>query len=532
MKAIKISLIAACAAFAASCSSDFLESSPIMSNVESQFYTSDAEMFKALVACYDPLQYSAKAMIGVTIPFSEIHSDNANCGGASENDQPDMQRIENFSNTNVCSIAEANWTYKYKGMYRCNKLIDAAYTSDAAEVYRAEAKVLRAWYLFDAMRFFGPCFIANKSYYPNGYEFTRSTREEVNAQIEKDLLEAIPVLEESFGDDMTGRIRKSAAQAFLAKQYLYNADWDNDNVETFKKAIPLLKEVIASGEYTLVNDYSKLFGFANNNNSESIFEIQRSTFSGNTAWGDAIDNKSEGCYWAAPCGVRGVANHPNLFAGWGFMLPTQDLYDYFLDDDTARRDAAFLTFNEVDGIPNGDKTSTWDTTQYNSDFEGYAQQKYTAEIVPYSGAQLLNLPGNDRLIRFGEVYLMLAEAYLRGENNEAEAIKCIETLRDAHVPGGRSVAQMMADFPSRFPTVLDVLWYERRCELAGEGDRWFDLVRTGRAPEVMKNFLENTRKENKHTNFTWDKKFNYLPIGSIELGNCPSLTEYPAEAFE
>ncbi len=531
MKTNKILLIAALSALTVGCSSDFLESDPIMSNVESQFYSNDTEMFQALVACYDPLQYSASAMIGVTIPFGEIHSDNANTGGASANDQPDMQDIENFRNTTVNSISEANWTYKYKGIYRCNKLLDSEYTSEVSDVYRAEAKFLRAWYLFDAMRYFGPVFVSTSSYYPNEYPFTRNTREEVNAQIEQDLLEAIDGLEESFGSDMTGRIRKSAAQALLAKHYIYAADWDNDNAATFSKAIPLLEAVMSSGEYELINDYTKIFSSAYNNNTESIFEVQRSTLSGQTSWGTAIDD-GEGCYWAAPCGPRGIANHPLYVAGWGFMLPTQDLYDYFLDDDHVRRDAAFLTFEELDGIENGDKTSTWDTGQYAvEDFEGYAQQKYASEQTTYTGAQLLNLPGNDRLIRYGEVYLLLAEAYLRGESNETKAIQYIEALRDAHVPGGRTVAEMMAEYPSRFPTVLDVLWYERRCELAGEGDRWFDLVRSGRAESVMTNFLANTRG-GENFNLSWEKKMNYLPIGSIELGSCPTLTDYPDEAYE
>ncbi len=532
MKTIRIFSIALLSSLTLACSSEFLESTPIMSNVESQFYSNDQEMFQGLVACYDPLQWSGWAMCGVTVPFGEIVSDNANCGGGSESDQPDMQAMEDFENTADCTISYALWMYKYKGLYRCNKLINQEYTSDLAEVYKAEAKFLRAWYHFDLMRHFGPCVVSTIADYPNEYEFVRSTREEVNAQIEQDLLDAIPLLEDTFGSDMTGRITKNTAQALLAKHYIYAADWDNDNTATFAKAIPLLEEIISDGHYTLLNDYSQIWGYLNTNCSESIFEVQRSTSSG-AGWGADNIDAGEGAYWAAAYSPRGLSNHPIYELGWGFTLPTQDLYNFFLEDDTARRDAVVLTFEELDGQVNSDGVvSTWDTTQYGPDFEGFASQKYAIESeCPEVGNVYINAPGNERLIRYGEIFLLLAEANLRGGGSETKAIELIETLRAAHVPGGMSVAEMMTKYPDRFPTVLDVLWYERRAELAGEGDRWFDLVRSGRAESTMTKFVSEGRVNNNIT-LNWEKRMNYLPVSNTETGSCPSISTYPDEAFE
>lgn len=78
--------------------------------------------------------------------------------------------------------------------------------------------------------------------------------------------------------------------------------------------------------------------------------------------------------------------------------------------------------------------------------------------------------------------------------------------------------------------LLDVIWYERRCEFACEGDRWFDLVRTGRAEEVMTDFCANKRLEGKFT-LTWNKKMNYLPVSLDEETICPTIDTYPSEAL-
>ena len=86
-----------------------------MSETEESFYVNDEQMFKALVACYDPLQYSADAPLSPVVPFGEIRSDNARTGGGSDQDQPDMQDIEAFRNTSVNSISEVAWNIDIRG---------------------------------------------------------------------------------------------------------------------------------------------------------------------------------------------------------------------------------------------------------------------------------------------------------------------------------------------------------------------------------------------------------------------------------
>lgn len=536
MNTNKILFAAALSIMSVACSSDFLESSPILATSQIQYYSNDEEMFKALVAAYDPLDFCAVSAMTAIVPFGEAMSDNANVGCAAESWAEGMQFMEMFNHTNVDEVAGAAWENSYTGLYRANLVINAEYTSDVAETYKAEAKFLRAWYHFHTMRRFGPCVVSTRTDYPNGYAFTRATREEVNAQIEADLLDAIDGCEESFGKDMVGRITKNTARAVLAKHYIYAASWDNNNAETFSKAIPLLETIMQSGQFKLL-PYDTLFGYDGHNNAESIFEIQHSSMSGWVKWGNSQDG-GEGNFWAMWCSPEGINLHEKYRKGYGAVCLTKSLYDYYLDDDYVRRDATFLTPEELvcpdgaikaygaaDGEPD-----PWNQAVYAGiDLEGFALQKYAGEYTEYTGNVNLNFAVNTRVIRYGEIYLLLAEAYLRGQNDEAKAIQLIEELRAVHVPGGRTVAEMMSDYPDRFPTALDVLWYERRCELAGEGDRWYDLVRSGRAGEVMTEFVGKLRLQGK-TDINWQDYMNYIPLANAEVSACPTLTQYPDEA--
>lgn len=511
-----------------SCSDDFITNSPISGENEDTFYKNDVQMFAGLMAVYDVLQWTEGS--NHFIPFSEIRSDNARSGGGGQGDYFEYQQMEDFINADDNALSMNLWKNPYAGIYRSNLIINNEYESDEATIYKAEAKFLRAWFHFDLLRTFGPCYIGLETVYPAGFVFERNSRQEVNEQIEKDLLDAIPVLLDSHSDDMVGRITKGAAQALLAKVYIYWADWDNDNKAIFSKAIPLLEEV--KGKYTLSNNYSELFAPHNENSTESIFEVQHSVKQGTGSWAD-VGRAAEGNFWCQFAGPRGLSKHPEVDGGWGLLVPRQAFYDYFLAEDFIRRDAAFWTVPDLDGIPSGTEVSEWDTGAYggeNGDFEGYAQRKYTTwnntTYPDLAGNPALNRPGNERIIRLGEVYLLLAECHLRGTTrDEATAKALMDELRIAHVGMGdatkcMTVDEMMTSDPARFPNALEVLWYERRCELAGEGDRWFDLVRSGRAAGVVNALFPGA----------WNDKHNYIPISQVETGaSGGSLTAYPDE---
>ena len=528
MKQIKYIFIFAILILAVSCSDSFLENEPVNESTEDTFYKTDSQMFSALMAAYDPLQWGD--LTGSFVPFSEIRSDNMKTGGGGEGDNIDLQTVENYTNNSVNTASDRNWEKNYTGIYRTNLVINATYDSDKTKVYKAEALFLRAWYYFDLLRTYGPCPVVTETVFPEDEAFVRDDRATVNERIITDLEDAIPDLNIVQDADNTGRITQAAAQALLGKVLIYKADWNNDDKSVFDEAIPYLQAVVDNSNYSFFTDYAKLFIPGSDNNSESIFEIQRSTMGGTTSWAD-ISKNSEGNYWVQYCGPRGYPGNDFLDGGgWGFMLPQNDLMDYYLPDDTVRKTAVAWTYDDLVTNVNAGKPSdewiTWDISQYNQmDFVGYAEKKYTTWKEDYTGTVYLNRPGNERVIRLSDVYLMLAECKLRGTSpNETAAKTLINEVRKNHVYGGASiydgVDELIAKYPSRFSTTLDVLWYERRVELAGEGDRWFDLVRSGRAPSVMGAIYPGV---------DWSKAI-YLPIGYTEQGNSGgSLTEYPSE---
>ncbi|WP_162845493.1 RagB/SusD family nutrient uptake outer membrane protein [Labilibaculum antarcticum] len=529
MKQIKYIFIIAVLLIAASCSDSFLDTDPVNKSTEDNFYQTDAQMFAALMAAYDPLQWGGIA--GSCVPFSEIRSDNMKTGGGGQGDQPDVQALEDFVNNSVNSASDGIWKKNYTGIYRANLVINSELESDATNVYKAEAKFLRAWYHFDVLRTYGPCPVVTETIFPESQKFVREDRAVVNEFIINNLKAAIPMLEDAHDAANVGRITQAAAQALLGKVLIYKADWNNDDKATFDEAATYLQKVVDNPNYALFTDYALLFAPHAENNSESIFEIQRTTKSGKSNW-SSVDETTEGNFWAQFCGPRGYPGNDVIDGGWGFLLPQNDLMDYYLPDDVARKTSVAWTYDELVTDYNVGKSEDdqveWAIDQYNQlDFVGYAQKKYSLwKDYDYVGGLALNRPGNERIIRLSDVYLMLAECNLRGTVNEAKAKSLINEVRKNHVYGGAAsfdgVDELIATYPSRFATTLDVLWYERRVEFAGEGDRWYDLVRSGRAPSVMGAIYPGV---------DWTKHI-YMPIGLTEQGNSGgSLTEYPSESL-
>lgn len=540
-----------------SCSDDFLDTKPVISESSSSYYSNDNQMYNALISCYDVLQWSWNSngvaeTMSVIVPFSEIRSDNANTGGGTASDNIHSQASEAFTNDASNTLALARWTWDYQGINRCNLVINADYVqenpSDDVKMYVAEAKFLRAWYYFDLLRVFGPTPLLTNNVLPSdNYKFERASRDEINNQIIKDLTEAIDGLHKGkWGNGNVGRATDNIARSLLGKVYLYKADWNNDDKATFDKAAEQLKIVYNSGDYSLLDDYNKLFdnsvyNYGGENGPESIFEIQHCTTAG-LAKGSTAASKSyfEGAAWVRWVGPRSMNTNSTLCEkGYGFMLPTQESVDYFTVDDSIRREAYYYDYDKMMATQIDGKVLKWDTAQYNKeDWYGYISGKY----LPYKnynivGSHNFNFPGNERIIRFPDVILMLAECYLRGTNvNEGEAIRLINELRKAHLGKGTdnylTVDQLKMSDPVRFQTTLDVIWYERRCEFAGEGDRWFDLVRTGRAPRIF----GSTPPKGDYTD-DWDpNNFDsydiYMPLNTdeqIKMNN-PDFTAYPDDS--
>lgn len=514
-----------------SCKEDFLEVTPQNEYFSSNYYVSEEQALLGLFAAYDPLQWTfvgaaAGSINGnwtSTVMAGEIWSDNANAGGDPSNfDQPGWQQIDDLNASTGTPEASAFWKKYYWALNKANQVINNVKIESATiDQYKAEAKFLRAYYLFELYRYFGPIPVITSQPSLTDRSIKRNTLSEVFSQITTDLTEAVPLLPLSYSSEYKGRVTQGAAQALLGKAYLYWADLTNDDPALFDMAASNLNAVIQSNQYTLVDNYNDLFAFGTANNTESVFEIQ---YSSEVAADFGVPFQFiNGNMIVQLCGVRGLCtNHPQYIPGWGFLLPTTNLYNSYLFDDVFRRDATILSNVELalGGCPvNGNEANP-------TDFQGYWQQKY-ANFRGYSAAQgEINVlkDANEPVIRYADVLLMYAEALVRGTGSAANAMAAVDLVRErAKGPGNnagnfRTAQDLMSD---EGWTLLEVIWYERRAELAGEGDRWFDLVRSGRAAATI-----FPNGDIRNTNF--DTNDQYLPIPQTEIdfmgGN---LTPYP-----
>lgn len=522
-----------------SCSEDNLDVEPVNEFLSENFYGTEEQVFSGLVAAYDPLGWTmAYGQWISSVMYGDIRSDNANAGGdPSNNDQPGWQEIDDFNNTNTNTVTHPLYRRNYIGIFRANLVISKPLISSPLVTrYQAEAKFLRAYYHFELFRHFGPIPVITETLAPGEVNLSRNTMTEVFEAIVADLEEAAAVLPVTVSSGEVGRATKGAAEALLGKVYLYWADLNNDNVQQFDMAAQHLSEVVNIGIYELIDDMSALYAFGVKNTIESVFEIQQSNlFPSDWGWFEGIDGNG----MVQLCGIRGLCgNHPDYQAGWGFMVATEDLYNSYLPDDAYRRDAGLTSVPDLTQeitAAGASCSPVVDETQVNPvDHTGYWQVKY----ANYKGYQGNNVNGGDPnltkdaniyAIRYADVLLMLAEALHRGGGSDAEAMSYIDLVRErAAGPGDntgsfRTAAQVMGD---EGWSLLDLIWYERRAELAMEGDRWYDLVRSGRASADL--FAGDPVRQG---NFSSDDM--WLPIALEELSVAPGLTEYPGpELFQ
>ena len=525
-KYFKNLLLGIALSFSFSCGEDFLEPDLILSFDEDSFYSTDNQVFQGLVAAYDPLQWSwLDGRWTSSIMLGDIRSDNATAGGDNTNsDQQGWQQMDDFLEDEFLVEAETFWRKYYSGVRRANLVIlkgDLGTTN--TDQYVAEAKFLRAFYHFELYRTYGPIPLITELITPSNYAHSRNTQSEVFSQIIKDLREAIPLLPDSYDSQFAGRTTAGAANGLLGKVYLYYADLSNDDQQLFDSAAFFLNNVINSGQYQLVDDYNDLFAFGAANTVESVFEIQHS----NLVPGD-FGTPGEflaGNSIVQLCGIRGLcSDHPEYDAGWGFMLPTNSLFNAFLADDTFRRDASIVTEAELSGI--GCSVTLSDNNLI--DFQAGWQQKfanYSAYTVPNGGEVNLLKDPNHVYMRYADVLLMAAEALVRGTGSDVTAMTHVDEVRERGAGPGdntgsfRTAADLMTD---EGWTLLEVIWYERRVELALEGDRWFDLVRSGRLESSLWD-SGDLRASNLDPQTS-----SYLPIPQREItATNGALTVYP-----
>lgn len=431
-----------------SCGKNFLEEGPRRVTIQDLINNPQDGAQRVIGAVYNKLydwQQHSFSWIGIT----SIASDDADKGSEPGDTGADKHELDNWTfNPSAISFFEV-WESNFQGIGRATyalKFLEQMQLAPAEKSrYEGEAKMLRAYFYFNLVRTFGGVPKIEKvleSQEEIDATSVRKSAAEIYAFIESDLNAAITGLPVSIPASERGRLTKGAAQALLAKVYLYQAKWG--------PAKSMADAVIASGQYALLTDYSMIWREAGEFSSESIWEVN--------AIGTTPSKGIEGYF---------VVQAPRGGLGWGFNTPTQDLANSYEAGDTRKAATIIVTGQTL-----------WDgyVTPSTSPNPMYNYKSYVSKTQETFNGDDWNANKNLRILRYAEVWLIKAEAENELGNLTAAQNALDEVRNRANL--GNTTAATKDD-------LRNAIWQERRVELAFEHDRMFDLRRTGRAAAVL-----------------------------------------------
>ena len=442
-----LAALALALAVGTSACNNYLDVAPQGQPTSEQFFKNQTDATLAVNSMYGKLrEWNLTAFNWLSV--TTLTSDDAEKGSVSG----DAEFLNDFTFFRISPAegsVEGYWTGQYQEINLCNQVIQKvpAINMDAAlkARYVGEAQFLRALMYFNLVRAFGDVPLQSKvAETPDELNPGRSPKADVYALLVSDLTAAATALPQSYSAADLGRATKGAALALLAKVKLYKKDYAG--------ALAASDQVIGLG-YSLAPNFYDMFRIRGENGPESIFEVQCSTLEGNC---DAANSQ-----WAECQMVR-----PQF--GWGFFNPTADLVAAFEPGD--KRLLGTI-------LARGTTTPDGDVIDPNAANPRYNMKAYVPNSAPKTCGY--GRDQNIRVLRLGEVLLINAEA-ANELNQTSQAAGAVNKVR------ARAGLAPLAGSLSQ-DALRQAIWQERRVELALEyGDRYFDLVRTGRAATVLK----------------------------------------------
>jgi hypothetical protein len=425
-----------------------------------QFPTSASDALLATNAVYESIRdwyYNSGGY-----PILDIMSDDARKGSNPSDQQSTVGPYDYFGITPTSDGLDRWWNSLYVGVLRANVVITKVPLITMDETlksrYIGEAKFLRALFYFDFVRAWGGVPLVTTTDPPLG--LPRAKAEDLYTLIISDLQSAInslPITYQSTAD--LGRATKGAAEALLARVYLFRNDFVN--AETYAM------DVINLNKYSLEPVYINANGINGNNGVESIFEVGALQVEDQDAGGDQYGNTQ---------GVRGIPNK-----GWGFNRPSISLRNSFETGDPRYKGTVIDLNDTIDGIIIlGDAQTPAVTKDAHGNI--IEIQCYNRKVWVPGATTTSNWGLHRRFIRYADVLLMVAEA-LNENGKPTEALTYLNMVRARARQGNPNI---LPDITITDQSQLrDIIFNERRHELGLEGFRFWDLVRTGRAPAIL-----------------------------------------------
>jgi hypothetical protein len=525
-----------------SCSKDFLTKPPVGS------YTPDVVASKAgvsglLIGAYSLLEGHGGA--GPNVPgggdwvtagsnwvWGSVCADDSH-KGSDPGDQPDIVSLMTWSESSTNNYNEGKWEVCYDGIQRSNEVIrEMRIATDILPadtlLFAAEARFLRAHYTMEAKKVFGNIPYVDESVtytlgnwrVPNSADVTANNAE-VWPKIEADLQFAIANLPELQGQ--IGRVNKSAAKAYLAKAYMFQ--------QKYSSALPILTDLMTNGKtpgglaYKLQDKYGDNFDASKKNSSESVFAAQNSVNDGsgaaNSNPGDVLNFDYQG-----PIGCCGF-NQPSysLVNAYktdpvtGYAMPDTYNNSNLKNDENLKSTDPYTPDNTTPLDPRLDWVAGRRGIPYldwgiNPGFVWIRNQASAGPYLPVKNVPRKSqigvytdksswTPGytsiNINLVRFADVLLWAAECEADAGNlDAAQADVNIVRTRAANPagfvplsPANYFIKPYAAGFFAGLgkTDAIKYIRFERRLELAMEGQRFFDLVRYGTAAAELNAYV-------------------------------------------
>ncbi|MEP6802918.1 MAG: RagB/SusD family nutrient uptake outer membrane protein [Flavobacterium sp.] len=494
------------------CSTDFLDTEPSTIKVEENFYKTPNDAYQGLVAIYDVLQREA---YGGPLLISEQASDDCFGGYGVADAQADVEWDRFLFVTNKDMNTDV-WKNSYLGIYRANILlanldkINWGADTTLKTRYEAEARFLRAHFHFQAAKMFGDIVPLDHIITSGEFQLPRQAAEVTYALIANDLKFASDNLNNDNysqkGNANYGRITKWAAEAYLARTFLFYTDYykkaDLAGVVTKAQATAYINDVVSNSGHGLVADFANLWlaasfeNFAGEDNTEMVWAV-RFNGSGKGNWA-----LNEGNRFQVNIAPRG-GSIGKYATGWGGATVNPKLYNAYETGDT-RRDATIIDFA-------GEGLNFNAEAREQRQYTGYSWKKY-CPITDAAGTAIVETNGGNfqidnyqdyAIIRYADVLLMAAELNLGTNNALAQAD--LDKVRD----------RAFKNTAHRVTVSKTVIMNERRLELALEGQRYFDLIRQG--VDVAKAAIDNSAVDAQFNVTFRTETLGWLPLPQSQI---------------
>jgi hypothetical protein len=496
----------------ASCKKEFIDLNPPSNLNSSGFYKTESDMNQAVLAAYGNLR---SVYNNTFIRLGEIRSDNTTYSWLAGNPADD-NGVDVFASPLLPEngYLSSCWNNCYNVILRSNIVIgrieDVPFKNEQLKKqYLGEAKFVRALMYFWLNRVFGGysktgellgVLNVTKEITPEeAYAMNRSTLQETYDLVIDDLKYAEENLPSSYSATDVGRVTKWGAKGLLTKVYMTMAGYPlNKSSVYYPLAIQKAEEVINNSGASLVPSYADLFDVNKKNSKESLFEVQYQKGGPNGATGSPWNNDFAPRFSdkeVVLVGDKGGAN-----------APTGDMSRAYTNGDPRK----YVSMRD-----------NW----VNAKSGAVQNERYVRKY--YDVATTGSDNGNNWIeLRLADIYLLYAEALVRTGGDKNKALLYVNRIRQRarNTKGDPAITPpanllpdyTLADFANDNALLL-AIEKERRVELAFENHRWFDLVRTGRAKEVM----TAEQQADGYASFAWSDDMLIYPIPTTVMQSNP-----------